>query len=56
MDREAPMGGQGGFLPAGHVYHGRALIVLLGSKTTGTLDLKADSPGLASSNVAIDCR
>ncbi len=39
-----------------HVYHGRALIVLRGSKTTGTLQLKADSPGLASSNAAINCR
>lgn len=38
-----------------HVYHGRALIVLRGSKTPGTLDLKADSPGLASSKVAISC-
>ena len=28
-----------------HVYHGRALIVLRGSKTTGTLHLKADAPG-----------
>ncbi len=39
-----------------HVYHGRALIVLRGSKTTGTLHLKADAPGLASSDVAISCR
>jgi beta-galactosidase len=36
-----------------HVYHGRALIVLRGSKAIGTLHLKADSPGLASSSVAI---
>ena len=39
-----------------HVSHGRALIVLRGSKTTGTLSLKADSPGLASSHVAISCQ
>ena len=39
-----------------HVYHGRALIVLRGSKTTGTLHLKAASPGLASSSVAIRCQ
>ncbi len=39
-----------------HVYHGRALVVLRGSKTTGTLHLKAEAPGLASSNVAITCR
>ena len=39
-----------------HVYQGRALIVLRGSKTAGTLALKADSPGLASASVAISCQ
>jgi beta-galactosidase len=39
-----------------HVYHGRALIVLRGSNTAGTLNLKADSPGLASFSVAISCQ
>ena len=39
-----------------HVYHGQALIVLRGSKAAGTLHLKAHSPGLASSSVAISCQ
>lgn len=36
-----------------HVYHGRALIVIRTSKQAGTLQLEAQSAGLASSNIEL---
>jgi beta-galactosidase len=36
-----------------HVFHGRALIVLRGSKQAGTLDLTAQAPGLQGARTLI---